>query len=199
MLPGGHLRALSVSAGFASLVGLCGTDLGVLPAGSSSPARLWLYSCASCVINCGCACVAQRRVNQKQFSVGWAFCPSHEPHPIYVRGRPASLSGKAHPKVVLLSHGFNDYEPVVAVDQFLGYLNVPGRRYLLREGYSLESAKDGWERTLWKLMDGEVEKGVLLRATKEDLKESDFVIQFSAPDNLKPNFPNLWPLYVFQD
>jgi hypothetical protein len=107
--------------------------------------------------------------------------------------------GKAHPKVVLLSHGFNDYEPVVAVDQFLGYLNVPGRRYLLREGYSLESAKDGWERTLWKLMDGEVEKGVLLRATKEDLKESDFVIQFSAPDNLKPNFPNLWPLYVFQD
>jgi len=40
---------------------------------------------------------------------------------------------------------------------------------------------------------------VLLRATKEDLKESDFVIQFSAPDNLKPNFPNLWPLYVFQD
>jgi hypothetical protein len=106
MLPGGHLRALSVSAGFASLVGLCGTDLGVLPAGSSSPARLWLYSCASCVINCGCACVAQRRVNQKQFSVGWAFCPSHEPHPIYVRGRPASLSGKSASKSGALESRF---------------------------------------------------------------------------------------------
>jgi hypothetical protein len=107
--------------------------------------------------------------------------------------------GKAHPKVVFLSHDFNDYEPVVAVDIFLGYLNVPGHRYLLREGYSLESAKDGSQRFLWNVMEKEVEKGVLLRATEDDLKEADFVIQFSAPDNLKANFPNLWPLYLHQD
>jgi hypothetical protein len=107
--------------------------------------------------------------------------------------------GKAHPKIVLLSHDFNDLEPVLATDILLRYLNIPDRRYLLREGYSLESAKDDFQIYLWKTMQAAVEKGVLLSATKDDLNEADFVIQFSAPENSEASFPNLWPLYLHQD
>jgi hypothetical protein len=101
--------------------------------------------------------------------------------------------------VVLLSHDFNDFEPVLAVDQLLDYLNIPGPRYFLREGYSLESAKDNWQRFLWKLMEQRLEQKRLTRASEEDFNKADFVIQFSAFEKTKQNAPNLWPLYLTQD
>jgi hypothetical protein len=107
--------------------------------------------------------------------------------------------GRPHPKVVLLSHDFNDLEPVLAVDILLGYLNVPGQRYLLRDGYSCESAGTNFQRYLWKTMETALVSGMLVRANKDDLKKADFVIQFSASENTKQNIPNFWPLYLHQD
>jgi hypothetical protein len=107
--------------------------------------------------------------------------------------------GKPHPKVVLLSHDFNDLEPVLAVDILLGYLNVRGPRYLLRDGYSFESAETNSQRYLWKIMETALESGMLIRANKDDLMKADFVIQFSASKNTNQNIPNLWPLYLHQD
>jgi hypothetical protein len=104
--------------------------------------------------------------------------------------------GRSNPKVVLLSHDYNDLEPVLAVDRFLANLNVPGQRYLLRDGYSLESAETNSQRYLWKTMEKAVESGILRRATRDDLIKADFVIQFSAPENSEQNVPNLWPLYL---
>jgi hypothetical protein len=107
--------------------------------------------------------------------------------------------GKPQPLVMLLSHDFNDFEAVVAVDQLLDYLNVPGPRYLLRNGYSLESAENNTQRFLWKRMEEAAESIPLKRATKDDLIKADFVIQFSAPENTQQSFPNLWPLYLDMD
>jgi hypothetical protein len=101
--------------------------------------------------------------------------------------------------VVLLSHDFNDLEPVLAVDILLGYLNVRGPRYLLRDGYSFESAENNSQRYLWKMMETALESGMLIRANKDDLMKADFVIQFSASKNTNQNIPNLWPLYLHQD
>jgi hypothetical protein len=107
--------------------------------------------------------------------------------------------GKPHPIVVLLSHDFNDLEPVLAVNILLDYLNVLGPRYFLRDGYSLESAENNGQRYLWKTMEEALESGLLKRASKDDLVKADFVIQFSAPENTKQSVPNLWPLYLHQD
>ena len=107
--------------------------------------------------------------------------------------------GKPHPIVVLLSHDFNDLEPVVAVDKLLDYLTVPGPRYFLRHSYSLESAANDSQRFLWKLMEGAVASGRLKRADPSDLSKADFVIQFSASSSNTQTVPNLWPLYLHQD
>jgi hypothetical protein len=106
---------------------------------------------------------------------------------------------KQEPKVVLVSHDFNDFEPVMAVDKLLNYLNVPGPRYLLRTGYSLDSATDDSRRFLWKLMDRYLEMRRFKRADSVDLAQADFVIQFSGSDKTGLSAPNLWPLYLHQD